>query len=89
MRTWGGVGDAVPYGIARGGVCKRADRVVRPCGRGMRIPTPVFALARNDSASRCRDVGDAVPCEGGTCGAMWASPPAESQGGCVRTGNPL
>ena len=31
----------------------------------MRIPTPVSALARNDSASRCRDVGDAVPYEGG------------------------
>ena len=31
----------------------------------MRIPTPVFALARNDSASRRRDVGDAVPYEGG------------------------
>ena len=31
----------------------------------MRIPTPVSALARNDSASRCRDVGNAVPYEGG------------------------
>ena len=30
-----------------------------------RIPTPVSALARNGSASRCRDVGDAVPYEGG------------------------
>ena len=54
-----------PLRNRRGGVCKRADRVVRPCGRGMWIPTPVSVLARNDSASRRRDVGDAVPYEGG------------------------
>ena len=60
----GGVGDAVPCGITRGRV-QEGGRVVRPCGRGMWIPTPVFALARNDSASRRRGVGDAVPYEGG------------------------
>ena len=61
MRMWGTSGARRSCG---------ADRVVRPCGRGMRIPTPVFALARNDSASRCRDVEDAVPYEiaGGVCG---------------------
>nr|DAD83811.1 MAG TPA: hypothetical protein [Podoviridae sp. ctsaV5] len=49
----------------------------------MWIPTPVFALARNDSASRRRDVGDAVPygiARG--CVQEGGELPAPAGGGC-------
>ena len=43
----------------------RLARQSVPFSTGIRIPTPVTrSLARNDSASRCRDVADAVPYEG-------------------------
>ena len=77
MRTRRRGTRAPPYGAGALST-RRGRRPDVPSARqrraGRRIPTPVCtpralasrrALARNDSASRCRDVGNAVPYEGG------------------------